>query len=408
MVESISTWSIVRRRAIWLIVAVTPCVTLAACGESSDAESETIRIGVLAELSGPFVGYGEPMNDGIAMAADEINSDGGLTVGDKTYQVELVVRDTRSDVNTAVAATTELVRDEEVDFIFGPAVGSETVAAISKTQPAGVIHLSVSSALDGVLTEDNAKEDGDMSHLVMLQTGARDREPVLIAGTSEYLDDPVNNDIIISNDANGEFLSGTVTTAIEDAGGNVVQTVFYEPGTTDFATYLTKVRDDGVDALHVWYNPADSINILAQAVDLGAAPSYFAFGVEPGDLVDRLGNRADNIVVACSPLCRSEVTSPESETFWSAFDEFVGAKDREVGASAGIAVSMYDGLHMLLEAISSAGTVSDTDAIMSALKDVTYEGVLGSLSLNERNQLKHGIDMCLLRDGKPECEFVGG
>ena len=95
------------------------------------------------------------------MAVDEVNGAGGLEIAGVRHPVEIVERDTRSDVNTAVLGATALVRDDEVKFVIGPATGIETSATQQITQPAGVIELSAASVLQGILSKENAAPDGD-------------------------------------------------------------------------------------------------------------------------------------------------------------------------------------------------------------------------------------------------------
>jgi branched-chain amino acid transport system substrate-binding protein len=72
----------------------------------------TIKIGVLGIRSGLWATYGEFIEQGARMAADEINAKGGI-LGSR---VELVFRDEQADV---VKQARELVDVEKVDFIVG-------------------------------------------------------------------------------------------------------------------------------------------------------------------------------------------------------------------------------------------------------------------------------------------------
>ena len=110
------------------------------------AAGEPIKIGVIAALSGPLVGYGKSVFDGVKMAIDQANAQGGVVVKGVRHPVQLVERDNRSDVNASVAAATSLVRDNGIKFIIGPATGFEIASAVEITQRAKVIR---SSALKG-------------------------------------------------------------------------------------------------------------------------------------------------------------------------------------------------------------------------------------------------------------------
>src|SRR5690606_32614645 len=137
---------------------------------ASPPASPTIKLGLLTALSGPYVPFGQPLADGVRMAVEEVNAQGGVDVKGQRYKVEILERDTRSDVNAAVAGAMALVRDEGVKYIIGPGTGIETGPALEITQRAKVIQLSASSILQGILNEENTSPTGNRRHLFMVQS----------------------------------------------------------------------------------------------------------------------------------------------------------------------------------------------------------------------------------------------
>ena len=76
---------------------------------------ETIKVGLVAAMSGQSAKSGESIVRGLSLAIDEINAKGGL-LGKK---VELVVRDDESNPAKGVIAARELVQREKVVAYFG-------------------------------------------------------------------------------------------------------------------------------------------------------------------------------------------------------------------------------------------------------------------------------------------------
>ena len=365
--------------------------------------ANTLKLGVLTALSGAYVPFGQPLADGVRMAVEEVNSAGGLEVGGKRYRVELLERDTRSDVNTAVAGATALVRDDGVKFVVGPATGIETGPVLEITQRAKVIQLSAASMLQGVLTKENTSDTGNRRHVFMVQSGSDVREVLTIKASQKHFDNPKLHAVIISNDSNGDFIGKKVSEAIQGAGvKQALPNVMYEPGTTDFSPYLTKIRQAKPDHLNIWWLPTDGINILQQARQLDTAKSYFLYGPEPQDVAQRIPD-ADRVLIACSPICRGITTTPESKAFWDRYAKLIGASGK-FGAAAGGAAWYYEGTRMLFKAMQSAGTVDNTDAIAKALADTSVRGPLGEMRFNERHIALHGVDFCLFVKGKATCE----
>ena len=94
---------------------------LSACGGDTGGgeSSETFKVGAVLELSGASATGGQIAQRGYQLWADTVNSKGGLSIGDKKYNVDLVVQDCKSDPGTAADATSRLVTEEGVNAIFG-------------------------------------------------------------------------------------------------------------------------------------------------------------------------------------------------------------------------------------------------------------------------------------------------
>ena len=74
-------------------VACMSMAMLAGCGGEESANTDEIVIGVNYELTGNVAQYGIAHRDGIQMAVDEINADGGIN-GKK---IKLVIKDNKSE-----------------------------------------------------------------------------------------------------------------------------------------------------------------------------------------------------------------------------------------------------------------------------------------------------------------------
>ena len=93
-------------------------VSLAAAGVLTTLPSyaaDTIKIGLIASLSGPSAKSGEAITRGLTIAIDEINANGGL-LGKK---VELLRRDDENNPGKGLVAARELLQNEKVAILFG-------------------------------------------------------------------------------------------------------------------------------------------------------------------------------------------------------------------------------------------------------------------------------------------------
>ncbi|WP_138464309.1 ABC transporter substrate-binding protein [Poseidonocella sp. HB161398] len=77
-----------------------------------------VRIGALVPFSGPEEPWGRPGIDGCRIWADWINAHGGLMLGGKRHQVELVVEDSALGEMAALAAAREMVETRRVRLVL--------------------------------------------------------------------------------------------------------------------------------------------------------------------------------------------------------------------------------------------------------------------------------------------------
>src|ERR1700721_3695171 len=88
------------------------------------AQSEPIKVGFLAAMTGPSSAPTIGFNRGVVFAVDAINSAGGI----KGRKLEVVTRDTQGDPTKAVNATQELINQSKVHAIWGPFNSGERLA----------------------------------------------------------------------------------------------------------------------------------------------------------------------------------------------------------------------------------------------------------------------------------------
>jgi branched-chain amino acid transport system substrate-binding protein len=88
------------------------------------AESEPIKIGFLAAMTGPSSAPTIGFNRGVVFAVDAINAAGGV----KSRKIEVITRDTQGDPTKAVNATQELISQAKVHAIWGPFNSGEALA----------------------------------------------------------------------------------------------------------------------------------------------------------------------------------------------------------------------------------------------------------------------------------------
>ena len=360
----------------------------------------TIKLGLITSLSGDFVVYGDVIEGGTSLAVSEINDAGGFQVGDTVYTIDLVAVDTRSDTSATTAAATQLIRDEDVDYIIGPGIDFFTELVIPLTQPEKIIQLSSSTLLSGFLNPESTAPGGDYHYLFKTQSSFSVMMSLFAGGTAEFLPDATKSVIFMPDDDIGQLIGGDIIAGFEGIGHSV-EVVGYPPGTTDFAPFLTRAKASEPDLVHFWYNPPDELAALREALELEVAGAYYVHSVDPAIFREEFPDGAPApVLLSCVPLCFGEPSSDLVEDYWARYE----AAGKELTAAAPVSLVYYDFVFMLIEAMKEAGTVSDTDAIVAVLEDLAYNGVLSQpLQFDDSHIISHGYDLCFVEAGAYDC-----
>jgi branched-chain amino acid transport system substrate-binding protein len=118
--------SIKRRHALALALpAALAFSALSGCGPRIPY---TLKIGVLASMTGSFALRGKDLLNGAQLAADEINAS-GYKINGQPVKIEIVPADDKGDVAGAKAAADALVA-AEVHAVIGPLLTPQAVATI--------------------------------------------------------------------------------------------------------------------------------------------------------------------------------------------------------------------------------------------------------------------------------------
>src|SRR5512134_831744 len=122
------------RRTLGFLIALS----LALLSTLSWAKEETIKVGVIAELTGDMPAVGASCRNAAEVAVKEINDAGGLPVGKSKMKLELVVEDNAGKADQSAATAQKLITQDEVVAIIGPnasryAIPASEIAESSET-----------------------------------------------------------------------------------------------------------------------------------------------------------------------------------------------------------------------------------------------------------------------------------
>ncbi|GAB3449392.1 amino acid ABC transporter substrate-binding protein [Actinophytocola sediminis] len=116
------------KRSHTVVAAIAAVSALAVSGCQGAADENTLRIGAVLSLTGKYAPSAKYVEEGYQYWADEVNENGGID----GKQVEVIIRDDKSDPATAANLARGLVEKDEVSFILGPygSGSTDTMAAV--------------------------------------------------------------------------------------------------------------------------------------------------------------------------------------------------------------------------------------------------------------------------------------
>lgn len=220
------------------------------------AAQETIRMGALATLEGPFAVPGQDGMRGVRMAIAEF---GGAING---RRIELITASSTGAPDTAINAARKLTEQDGVQILVGPLSGSEGIAMrdFAKTKP-NVTFLNGSSAASDTTLRDPAPNffrfntDGAQWMAGLGEYAVRTRNYRRMALIAEDYSFPYTQ-------VQG-FMLGFCA-----AGGKMVHKAWVPLGNKDYSTAIAALPRD-VDALLVVLGGSDAINFLSQYQQAG-------------------------------------------------------------------------------------------------------------------------------------------
>ena len=89
----------------------------------------TIKIGITGPFSGSAAQSGLALKQGMMVAAEEWNAQGGIKLDGRNEKVQLLFEDTQDNPAQGVSAARKLITDDKVNFVIGDAFASSVTIA---------------------------------------------------------------------------------------------------------------------------------------------------------------------------------------------------------------------------------------------------------------------------------------
>jgi branched-chain amino acid transport system substrate-binding protein len=379
-----------KKYAKFLMVSTLVAGLLSGCSgaKESSTESNTINVGVNLELSGGVASYGESLEQGIDLAVEEINKDGGVD-GKK---IELIKVDNKSEASEATNAAIKLTSQDKVAAIIGAATSGNTVAQVQIANDNKTVLLTPSGTSPNVTVDDKGKVNE-----FAFRTSFIDPFQGTIAANFAAKELKVKNVAIFADSASdyAKGLAASFKETFEKAGGKVVVEEAYVGKDTDFRSTLTRIKAKNPEFIFIPGYYEEVGLIIKQARELGlTVPFMGADGWDSPKLVDLAGKDALNNTYITNHYS-SEDPDQKIQSFVKAFK----GKYDDNSPNAFNALG-YDAVYLLADAIKRAGS-TDSAKIKDALestKDLSL--VTGKVTVDKNHNPIKSATVLEYKDGK--------
>jgi branched-chain amino acid transport system substrate-binding protein len=321
---------------------------------------ETVKIGLIVPMTGGQASTGKQIDNAIKLYMQQK----GDTVAGK--KIEIILKDDAAIPDNTKRLAQELIVNDKVSFIAGFGVTPAALAAAPLATQAKIPEI-VMAAGTSIITERSP-------YIV--------RTSFTLAQSSTIIGDwAVKNGIkkvatLTSDYAPGNDALNFFKEHFTAGGGEIVEEVKVPLTNPDFAPFLQRMKDAKPDAMFVFVPAGQGGNFMKQYAERGLTGIKV---IGPGDVMD------DDLLNGMGDAALGAVTAHlYSAAHPSAMNkDFVASYKKAFGSRPGfMAVSGYDGIHLIYEALKKTGGKTDGDALIEAMKGMKWESPRGPISID--------------------------
>lgn len=349
-------------------------------GETAGGDGEVIKLGNSSPLTGPVSIYGVTANNGMKLAIDEINAEGGIL----GKEIQWIEYDDKGEITEAVTNYNKLVEDG-VDAVFGGITSKPTLAMAEASVNDGIVFITATG------TQDNITDGKPNVYRVAFtdpfqgEILARFSKTNLEAGTAAILRNQ-SSDYSMG-------ISDVFVEIAEELGLEIVADESYGDNDTDFKAQLTNIKGQNPDVLLIpdYY---EKVALIAPQVR-EAGIDAILLGADGWDTVLSVLDESSYSALENSYFANQFTLEDPSETV----QEFITNYKEEYGEDPStFAAEGYDTVYLYKQAVEEAGT-TEWDAVIEALAGIQFDGITGSFAFDENNDPVKSAKMIRIEDG---------
>lgn len=330
--------------------------------KGEEEAARVIKVGTSGPLTGGNAMYGNAVANGLKLAFEEINAQGGL-------QFEVNAQDDEADAEKAVNAYTALM-DWGMQIMAGPTTSGSAAATAAECAADRVFMMTPSASDASVITA------GDNIFQICFT------DPNQGVGSADYISQHnLGTAIGVIYDSSNPYSSGIYEKFQERAnqiGLNVVAVeAFTEDNKADLTTQVTKCQSAGCDLIFLPIYAAEATQVLTYADKIGYTPKFFGCDGLDGILaVEGFDPALAEGVMLLTPF-DATATDEKTQNFVKNYTEKFGIAPNQFAADA------YDVAYVIAAACEAGKVTPDMTAeqiceiLMEQVLSMSFDGLTG-------------------------------
>lgn len=324
---------------------------------------ETVKIGLILPMTGPFASTGRQVEAG-ARAYMALHGD--TAAGKK---IELVLRDDAGTADQTRRIAQELIVNDGVKMLAGFGLTPLAMSVAPVITQAKVPAIITSATTSAIMKQSDYYVRASMG-------GPQSAVPVATWAVENGLKRVVT---LVSDYGPGHDIEKGFTDQFKKEGGEIVEAVRVPLQNPDFAPFLQRVRDAKPDAIFVFVPSGVGSLFMKQFADRGLAEAgikLIATGdVTDDDLLNGIGQPALGVITG--HFYSANHDSPENK----AFVEQVKKANNNMRPNF-MSVGGYDAMHLAYAALEKTGGDTDGTKLVEAMKGMEWVSPRGPISID--------------------------
>ena len=374
--EDNKTQSTLGRSILWLVVLALVIAGLVTMSRQK-AENETIKIGVIAPLTGVRADAGEFTQNALAIAEEEINTDPA-----RRFKVQFLFEDSRYEPAPAVSALRKLIDVDRVRYVIGPHGSSEVLAAAPVAEQAKIVLIAPASQTSEV------SQAGD--YIFRIIHNSAQEAPVSAVFVAEKMKSDTIHFLALNTAITDAYLKD-FTPPFEAAGKKIGLVEKFDSKAGDFKTELVKIKAKNPSGIFLIATPKHAGLILKQASELGIKAQFYNIGVEGPELIQLAGSAAEGPLYPYS--YDSAGNNERTKRFYGAYTaRFAREPDT-------VAANVYDAAFLIADCIEKVGDEVE-DVKQCFYETDNFNGASGVFGIDDNGDAVKTIFFKTVKDGK--------